>query len=137
MSDNNNNNEQLYLCFITYVGKSKKNLLIYDFYFSISTDEFWGDNFEYKPAGICKNLEPYPNTITEIKRTMVDFPLDLAQEQTCLSMQDVIDGCCALAWENIDNRDYPDDGRVIFPFGEKIEDVEKKLAKRNFFFMED
>lgn len=120
----------LYLCFISFIGIENDGKYIYDFYFSNTTDEFWGDDFEQKPAGICRTLTPYDNTYTEIKRIKANFKLDLSQEQTCFSMQDVIDGCCALGWENIDNKEYPEDGRIVFHFGEEYSSVSKKLERR-------
>ena len=128
------NTDMIYLCFIKLIGKENEEQYIYDFYFSTTTDEFWGDDFEQKPAGICRELIPYEDTYTEIKRIVINFKLDLAQEQTCFSLQDVIDGCCALGWENIDNSEYPEDGRIVFHFGEDYESVESKLIKRSFTF---
>lgn len=124
----------LFLCFVNLIGKENTDKFIYDFYFSNSTDEFWGDDFEQKPAGICREIEPYDDTYTEKKRCTLPFKLDLSQEQTCFSMQDVIDGCCALAWENIDNIDYPEDGRIVFHFGQSLNDVIDILLRRNLFF---
>lgn len=127
----------LYLCFIAFIGKENSDKSIYDFYFSNTTEEFWGDDFEQKPAGICRLIEPYNDTYTVKKRCVINFKLDLAQEQTCFSMQDVIDGCCALGWENIDNIEYPEDGRIVFHFGEPIKDVTEKLMERDLFFIEE
>ena len=126
---------KLYLCFINFIGNNSEESFIYDFYFSNSTDEFWGDDFEQKPAGICRLLSPYESTYTEVKRTVLNFKLDLAQEQTCFSMQDVIDGCCALGWENIDSKDYPEDGRVVFHFGMEMKNVYSQLEKRSCAFI--
>ena len=64
-----------------------------------------------------------------IVRTTMKF--DLAQKCNCFSMQDCIDGCIALAWENIDDyEEYPENGRLVFNFGEAFEDVERKFALR-------
>ena len=128
---------KLYLCFITLIGKESDTSMLYDFYFSTSTEEFWGDDFEQKPAGICRELTPYDSTYTKVMRTRLDFQLDLAQEQTCFSMQDVIDGCCALGWENIDSKEYPEDGRIVFRFGDTMETVEEQLRRRNLGFNTD
>lgn len=126
--------EEIFLCFIRKIGENYDGNQIYDFYFTSDLENFWGDDFEQKPAGICNNLIPYEDTYTEIKRVTLKFKLDLSQDQTCLSMQDVIDGCCALAWENIDDIEYPEDGRIIFNFGEPLSEVENKIAKRGSFF---
>jgi hypothetical protein len=58
--------------------------------------------------------------------------LDLIQNNCCFSMQDCIDGCVAMAIENMDDyENYPDDGRLFFMFGDSFDDVEKKLALKN------
>lgn len=127
--------EELFLIYIKYIGQNHDENYMYEFYFSTYIDDVWGDNFEHKPAGICRELEPYNDNISEIKRITLKFQLDLAQEQTCFSMQDVIDGCCALAWENIDGKEYPEEGRVVLQFGETFDDVENILSRKGSFFL--
>ena len=49
-------------------------------------------------------------------------------------MQDCRDKIIALASENLDEaEEYPEEGRIIIHFGDKIDDVEQMLAKRNLF----
>ena len=43
----------------------------------------------------------------------------------------------ALGWEDITNYEsYPEDGRLIFNFGESYISVENKLSKRHQLFIE-
>jgi hypothetical protein len=53
-------------------------------------------------------------------------------------MQDCKDGIMPVVWENIDGYDeYPDEGRVVFPFASPITEVEAMFSKRNLIFDED
>ena len=71
--------------------------------------------------------------IYEVHTVKTKIKLDLAQDNCCFSMSDILDGICALGWENVDEYDeYPEDrGRLFFKFGETLETVEEKLAKCN------
>jgi hypothetical protein len=47
-----------------------------------------------------------------------------------------MDGIVAVAHENIDGLDeYPENGRLVFMFGESLDDIEKKLAKKNILMI--
>ena len=67
-----------------------------------------------------------------IKEFKTEIILDLAQNNCCFSMQDCRDKIIALASENLDTaEEYPEDGRIVIHFGDKIDDVERVLAKRD------
>ena len=122
-------NEDLLLGFINYVGTETGGYNEYDLIFTIYPDEFWGENFNYKPAGICNGLEPDKKYIQKVIRIKTIINLDLIQESGCFSMQDCMDGIVALAYQNLEGLDeYPADGRLYFMFGESYDEVERKLA---------
>jgi hypothetical protein len=125
---------RLYLCFVRHVGKETGGEHRYEFIFSENPDVFWGENFEYKPCGLCNELIPDVKYVdkTSVVRTLIN--LDIVTDSNCFSFQDCADGIVALAWENIDDYDeYPDEGRLVFPFGEEYDDVERKLALKHVF----
>jgi hypothetical protein len=125
---------RLYLCFVRHVGKEAGGEHRYEFIFSENPDVFWGENFEYKPCGLCNELIPDVKYVdkTSVVRTIIN--LDIVTDSNCFSFQDCTDGIVALAWENIDDYDeYPDEGRLVFPFGEEYDDVERKLALKHIF----
>jgi hypothetical protein len=129
--------EKKYLCFINLIGEDIDSNYTYEFLFTENLDDFWGDDFEQKPAGLCNNLSPIDGTFNTVIKTKIKFKLDLVQNNTCLSIQDCIDGVIALAWENIDEYEsYPEDGRIVFHFGDSFESVEDKLARRGTFIFE-
>lgn len=126
------NNEELKLCFVNVVGMEEDGKYRYEFIFTDDIDNVWGENFDEKPAGLINNLmvdEQY-KTETHVVRTKIKF--DLVQHCCCFGMQDCMDGIVALAYENIDDYEsYPDDGRLVFKFGETYFDVESKLAMKS------
>jgi hypothetical protein len=124
------------LLFIRLIGEENDGYYRYEFIFTDNPDEAWGDDWEYKPSGLVNTLIPSDEYITEIHIVKTKIKFDLIQNNMCFSMQDCMDGCVALAIENMDLYDnYPEDGRLFFMFGETLEDVERKLALKNIIMI--
>lgn len=137
LEDNIQGNDQLYLGFIRLIGAESDGIDNYEFIFTKNIDEFWGENFEYKPCCLCNDLIPNDEYITEIHKIRTKIKFDLVQDNCCFSMQDCMDGIISLAWENIDEyEEYPEDGRLVFNFGESYDDVERKLALKNILIID-
>jgi len=119
------------LGFIRLIGEEADGYYRYEFIFTDNIDEFWGENFEYKPACLVNGLIPMDEYITEIHIVKMKIKLDLIQDSCCFGFQDCADGIIAMAWENMDDYDnYPEErGRLFFKFGETLEKTEEKLAK--------
>jgi hypothetical protein len=132
LSLSNEEEEDVRLGFIRLIGEETDGYYRYEFIFTTNIDEFWGENFEYKPSCLVNNLIPYEKFITEIHIVKMKIKLDLIQNSCCFGFQDCTDGIIALAWENVDDYDeYPEEGRIFFRFGETLDDVENKLAVKN------
>jgi len=132
LSLSNEEEEDVRLGFIRLIGEETDGYYRYEFIFTANIDEFWGENFEYKPSCLVNNLMPYEKFITEIHIVKMKIKLDLIQNSCCFGFQDCTDGIIALAWENVDDYDeYPEEGRIFFRFGETLDDVENKLAIKN------
>ena len=128
--------KDVYLGFIRLIGEENDGYFRYEFIFTDNIDEFWGDNFEYKPAGLVNDLIPSDEYITEIHIVKTKIKFDLVQNNMCFGMQDCTDGIVALAFENIDEyENYPEDGRLFFMFGESFDEVERKLAIKNILMI--
>ena len=137
IENNIQDDSQLYLGFIRLIGAESDGIDNYEFIFTKNIDEFWGENFEYKPCCLCNDLIPNDEYITEIHKIRTKLKFDLVQDNCCFSMQDCMDGIISLAWENIDDYDeYPEDGRLVFNFGESYDDVERKLALKNILIID-
>lgn len=129
--------ENVNLCFINFIGTDIDGNNTYEFLFTHDIDTFWGENFEIVPSGLCNQLTPNEDSFNIVKYIKTDLKLCLAQNSCCHSFQDTIDGILALAYEDISTYDYyPDDGRLVFHFGEQFNDVELKLAKKHIVFKE-
>lgn len=121
----------LYLGFINYIGETNEGLNLYEFLFTDNTEEFWGEGFEFIPACLVNDLKPSDEYITLSMQVQTNLKFGLGQNNCCFGMQDILDGACSLAYEDISTYDsYPDDGRLIFMFGEPIDEVTQKLASK-------
>ncbi len=128
----------LRLGFVRFLGMDIDEKNNYEFVFTDSIDEFWGENFDVKPCGLCNDIVPDKRYVTLTKTLKTDIKFDIVAKSNCFSMGDCMDGIIALAWENIDDYDeYPEErGRLFFRFGENYTTVEKKLAMANMLFDE-
>lgn len=115
-----------FLAFVKHIGNTLEGQNIYEFMFTTVPDVVWGDNFNIIPAGIIPNLTPEPNCLSRKGRVITDIDFHLACKSTCFSMMDSIDGIISLCFTEagIDNEFH-------FNFGEKYEDVVKKLELHN------
>jgi hypothetical protein len=118
----------LSLGFIRHIGEEFDGYNQYEFMFTIHPDEFWGEGFEYQPAGLCNDLCPDSKYIQKIVMVKTQLTFDLVQDSGCYSIQDCMDGCVCLASERLGD-EYPDI-RLVFKFGENYVDVERKLAAK-------
>lgn len=134
---NDDNDVLVKLGFIRLIGEETDGYYRYEFIFTDSIDEFWGENFEQKPCCLVNDLTPSEEYLTEIHTVKMKIKLDLIQDNCCFGFQDCADGIIALAWENIDGYDeYPEErGRLFFRFGETFNEVENKLAMKNILMI--
>jgi len=125
-----------YLCFVRLIGDESDGYYRYEFIFTDRPDEVWGDSFEYKPACMINDLIPDEEYIYEIHTVKTKIKFDLIQDNCCFGFTDCMDGCVSICYEDIDDyEEYPSEGRLVFMFGEELEDVERKLAKRGILML--
>ena len=123
--------DELKLCFIKYVGMNVNDVNTYEFLFSDNIDEFWGENFEYMPCCLCNELTPNEDSYSEVIQVNTPIKLSIIQNSCCFSYQDAIDHIVAIAYEDISEYDeYPEDGRLVFFFGDTLTDVKNKLKNK-------
>jgi hypothetical protein len=124
--------KEVYLCFVRLIGKENDGYYQYEFIFTDNIDEVWGEDFNQKPACLVNNLMISEEYITEVHTVKTKIKFDLIQDNCCFSVSDCYDGIIALAWEDISQyEEYPEDGRLFFKFGESIDDVDDKLARKH------
>lgn len=115
--------EDLYLAFVAKIGEDSEGRIIYRFDFTEAPDIVWGDGWNIIPCSIIPNLSPDKKTISATARVLTEKEYRLAKDNSCFSMQDCIDGIISLMFTT--PRDMEE---LILNFGEKYEDVERKLG---------
>lgn len=120
-----------YLIYINGLGSNYKGENIYEFIFSDTTEDIWGENWEARPA----NGYPSPPDIDHVKKVGVltngDVTLELVQQSDVFSVQDSIDDVIALGWEKEDEIDFSLVKRLVFRYGDQEQIVKDKLYERD------
>ena len=120
------------LVFINELGPDFRGNHIYEFIFSDTIVDLWGEEWESAPAG----GRPLPPDLKHIKRVGKTFKegmeLELGKNSDYFSMEDIIDGILYLGWEKIheDSLESLED-RLVFHFGEDVTSVEDKLYSKD------
>jgi hypothetical protein len=121
-----------YLIYVNELGPNYKGDNTYEFIFSNSLEEIWGDSWESNPA----NGYPSPPDLNFIDKVGTlksnEITLSVIQKSDYFSMTDCMDDVISLAWENeIDEIDFTVKKRLVFRFGETEQSVKNKLYERD------
>jgi hypothetical protein len=91
----------------------------------------WGESWDSKPA----NGYPSPpeiELVTKVGLLKNSLDFEVLQNSDIFSMIDGMDDVIALAWENeSESANFDKQKRLVFRFGDKIEDVKNKLYERD------
>lgn len=114
----------LFLVFIREDGITSENWFAYTLEFSSTPETVWGEKWHICPAGAVPNILPNQDGISTFYHVILPNKLELAQHNTCFSMQDCIDGIIPLG--------YFDDGAtnrtILFPFGLAEDEAETNIG---------
>lgn len=121
-----------YLIFVNELGPNYKGDNIYEFIFSDTIKDIWGESWESKPS----NGYPTPPDLEHIKKVGVlkndTIQMEVIQNSDYFCMTDSMDGVIALAWEKeSDEIDFDYQRRLVFNFGEEEQVVKDKLYERD------
>jgi hypothetical protein len=120
----------MFLIFINELGPNYKKENIYEFIFSENLEELWGDEWDSVPA----HGKPGPPEVLYIEKVGVlsqsTIKLELVQNSDYFGMEHALDKIISLGWEIFEEGVVGDD-RLVFHFGEKLEEVENKLYARD------
>ena len=122
----------MYLIFVNELGPNYRGENIYEFIFSDSIENVWGESWESKPS----NGYPLPPDIEHIKKVGIlkndNVSLSVIQKSDYFSMMDSLDDVIAMAWENENELlNFDLVKRLVFRFGESEESVKNKLYERD------
>jgi hypothetical protein len=117
-----------YLTYVNGLGPNYKGDNLYEFIFSDSLEDVWGDGWDNKPS----NSYPTPPELQYIKKVGVlrntNIKLELIQNSDFFSMIDAIDDVVALAWEEDDQNGQQ---RLVFRYGSAEKEIKDKLYERD------
>jgi hypothetical protein len=121
-----------YLIYVNELGPNYKGDNIYEFIFSDSSENIWGENWESKPS----NGYPLPPDLEYIKKVGVLkndlITMSVIQNSDYFSLIDAMDDIIALSYENeSEDVDFNHQKRLVFKFGETEESVKNKLYERD------
>ena len=120
-----------FLIYINGLGPNYRGENIYEFIFSDSINEIWGESWELKPA----NGYPSPPDVEHVKKvgtlTNGEITLELVQNSDVFYVQDSIDGVLALGGEKEEDIDFSLVKRLVFKFGDEEQIVKDKLYERD------
>jgi hypothetical protein len=126
-----------YLIYINGLGSNYKGENIYEFIFSDSIEEIWGEDWDSRPA----NGYPSPPDIEYVTKvgmlTTKKFTLELIQNSDVFSVQDSLDGVIALGWEKEEDIDFSLTKRLVFQFGDDEQKIKDKLYERDIVLVFD
>ena len=120
------------LIYINELGPNFRGDNIYEFIFS-DVDDSHGEDLDIEPAA----GRPQPPKIEFIKKVGIlknsDIELELVQNSDFFCVYDAVDGVISLGWEKSDSDEIIvyKKKRLVFQYGESIENVESKLYERD------
>jgi hypothetical protein len=119
------------LIYVNKLGQNYKGENLYEFIFSDSLEGVWGESWDSKPA----NGYPSPpeiELVTKVGLLKNSLDFEVLQNSDIFSMIDGMDDVIALAWENeSESVNFDKQKRLVFRFGDKIEEVKNKLYERD------
>jgi hypothetical protein len=119
------------LIYVNKLGSNYKGENLYEFIFSNSIKDIWGESWDSTPA----NGYPSPPNIefvtkVGVLKNVLDF--EVLQNSDIFSIIDGMDDVIALAWENESEQvNFDIQKRLVFRFGDTIESVKNKLYERD------
>lgn len=127
--------KDLVLVYVKSAGKNTDGSYDYDLFFSDTPEYVWGPSWDVDNPSSNGDLTPDSTTYSLVKRVKTTLPLKTAEETSCYSMEYATYGILALSWIDIENLDvYPEFGRMVLHFGDKISTVEEKLSYYDWKF---
>ena len=122
--------EELKLIYIHTLGTNVEGKYEYAFYFVKQHLTLCNEDWKETTAGLFNEIFT-PDNNTVLFKLVTSIPLDTITKNTCLGMKHTIDDIVALAWENInDYEEYPEDGRLVIPYGISFQETQKLLINK-------
>lgn len=128
----------LSLVYVKPIGMNSNDEFEYEFFFSETPETVWGEDWNIACPSACNDLTPTEDNYSLIERLNTDMVIFCAQQNSCFSLQDCIDGCICLACQSLEGLEtYPEPYRLVLQFGESYEDVLEKLHGLDLYFVSE
>ena len=128
----------LSLVYVKPIGMNSNDEFEYEFFFSETPETVWGEDWNVACPSACNDLTPTEENYSLVERLNTDMVIFCAQQNSCFSLQDCIDGCICLACQSLEGLDeYPEPYRLVLQFGEKYDDVLEKLHGLDLYFVSE
>lgn len=124
---------ELFLVFISYIGKDYKGNHIYDFIYSDEVKGIDGEDWDAVPAA-GRPTTPDDNYIKKVNRLESEIKFDLVMDDSRFAYWDAVDKIIAIAWENIDNYELYPESRLFFNYGDTESAVNEKMYGYDLVF---
>lgn len=118
-----------HLIFINYVGIGWDNQNIYDFIFSLETENIDGDGWDNYPASGAPEIPP-EHLISSVIRIETAIKFDLVSDSELFAYWDAVDGVIAIGWENTDNYEVYPEKRIYFKFLEGKDTIHRIFIEK-------
>jgi hypothetical protein len=115
--------DSLKLIYVNHVGTNWRDLNIYEFIFSDTTEDVEGDDWDVLPAINGNVTPPQIKHIKVVGTVETELELVVASKSDKYSIWDSVDGVIPLAYENIEDYEVYPETRLVLPFGVKLSDV--------------
>jgi hypothetical protein len=127
-----------YLIYVHKIGNNHRDEGFYEFIFSNNPNmveiENWG--WDIRPAS-TNALPPTEDYISKVLTLKISrFQFTVLHKQNLFTYMDGFDRVVALAWEDENDELEDDVKRLVFHYGDTLEDVQDKLYSRDIILKE-
>ena len=122
--------KELSLVYVYPIGHNSQDIYEYEFFFSETPEVTFGNYWYVMCPAACGDITPEESSYSEIRHLKTDMKLICAQENTCFSMQDCIDGIISLCYFYSEK----DKKYIPIPFGITIKELSEIFLQQNLSF---
>lgn len=130
----------LRLIYVNKIGYNHRGRCMYEFLFmdvdNGEKDDVWGEGWEETPALGSAQPPSEEHISAVLEMSLTEYELCVIGENEHYSVYDSVQGIIAMAYEMVDD-DYPYDERLVFHFGDSLEDIKNILKTRKIKFTID
>lgn len=129
---------ELYLIYVHKIGRSHSGKFYYEFIFSKDKDLINYEDWGWMEVPARGNSKPPETGFFDkvVQLVFGRFDINVLAEMNHFKYFDGYDNVIAIAWESEEDNSELDDGlkRLVFHYGDTLEDVKNKFYERDIIF---